>query len=138
MSSGQAPAELGYLLCEDMIFTSRIIGTARTLGLNMIPFRNLEALAAGISQQAPRCIILDLASSGLRIDDFIQRLRVDCVPAPRVIGYGSHVDAAGLHAARQAGCDLVLPRSKFVEELPTALPDWFSPPERPILGSSKS
>jgi DNA-binding NarL/FixJ family response regulator len=121
-----------------MIFTSRIIGTARTLGLNMIPFRNLEALAAQISRQAPRCIILDLASSGLRIDDFIQRLRVDCVPTPRVIGYGSHVDAAGLHAARQAGCDLVLPRSKFVEELPTALPDWFSPPERPSLGSSKS
>ena len=28
-------------------------------------------------------------------------------------------------AAREAGCDLVLPRSKFVEELATALPKWM-------------
>ena len=43
----------------------------------------------------------------------------------RVVGYGSHVDAATLHAARVAGCDPVLPRSKFVEELPGALPGWL-------------
>ena len=27
----------------------------------------------------------------------------------------------------QAGCDPVLPRSKFVEELPRALPEWLAP-----------
>ena len=36
---------------------------------------------------------------------------------PTIIGYGSHVDTATLKAARDAGCDVVLPRSKFVEEL---------------------
>ena len=36
--------------------------------------------------------------------------------------------AAGLRAAREAGCDLVLPRSKFVEELPRALPGWLGGP----------
>jgi hypothetical protein len=48
-------------------------------------------------------------------------------PIPRVVAYGSHVDAQGLAAARAAGCDLVLPRSKFVEELPTALALWLRP-----------
>jgi len=42
-----------------------------------------------------------------------------------VVGYGSHVDADTLHAARVAGCDPVLPRSRFVEELPTALAGWL-------------
>jgi hypothetical protein len=44
---------------------------------------------------------------------------------PRVIAYGSHVEAATLHAAREAGCDLVLPRSRFVEELPVSLGAWL-------------
>jgi hypothetical protein len=43
---------------------------------------------------------------------------------PRVVAYGSHVDAAGLRAARAAGCDIVLPRSQFVEELPGKLKEW--------------
>jgi hypothetical protein len=42
------------------------------------------------------------------------------------MAYGAHVDAAGLWAARQAGCDIVLPRSAFVEELPFRLPEWLS------------
>ena len=42
----------------------------------------------------------------------------------RVIGYGSHVDAARLKAARKAGCDEVLPRSAFFEDLQTKLQKW--------------
>jgi len=44
---------------------------------------------------------------------------------PRVVAYGSHVDAAGLKAARDAGCDVVLPRSAFVEQLPVKLREWM-------------
>jgi hypothetical protein len=36
-----------------------------------------------------------------------------------------------LHRAREAGCDRVLPRSQFVEELPTSLVSWFIPMEEP-------
>ena len=42
----------------------------------------------------------------------------------RVVGYGSHVDAARLKAARKAGCDEVLPRSAFFEGLETRLRVW--------------
>ena len=31
-----------------------------------------------------------------------------------------------LKHARDVGCDLVLPRSKFVEDLPTEMPKWFA------------
>ena len=41
---------------------------------------------------------------------------------------GAAVDAcaAGLRAARDAGCDVVLPRSAFVEQLPVKLTEWMA------------
>jgi CheY-like chemotaxis protein len=109
-----------------MMFTSRITGTARDLGLSVKPARSMEALSALLQQSTPSCIIVDLAHPGLHIAEFMNDLRSSCATMPRVVAYGSHVDTATLRAARDAGCDVVLPRSKFVEELPHALPQWLA------------
>ena len=45
---------------------------------------------------------------------------------PFVVAYGPHMNAPVLKEARAAGCDVVMPRSQFVEELGTSLPEWFS------------
>jgi CheY-like chemotaxis protein len=116
---------IGYVLSDDLIFNSRITGTARDLGLWMVPARSAEVLAKMAEQRAPRCVIVDLANPGLDLPALMQRLAASTA-APRVVAYGSHVDTATLKAARDAGCDPVLPRSKFVEVLPTELPAWFS------------
>lgn len=117
---------VGLVLCDDMIFTSRITGTARDLGLCVKPARSVETLNALIQQQIPCCIIVDLAHAELHIADFMEGLRTTCARMPRLIAYGSHIDTATLRAAKEAGCDVVLPRSKFVEELPRALPEWMA------------
>jgi CheY-like chemotaxis protein len=118
------------LLSDDLIFTSRIIATGRDLGLPIQPVRSADALLALARRQTPRCVIVDLANPGLTIGDFIRRLREGGSPAPFVVAYGSHVDTATLRAAREAGCDIVWPRSKFVEELPH-LRDWtHHPPDQ--------
>ena len=57
----------GLLLSDDMIFTSRITGTARDLGLVVKPARSIEGLHALIRQQTPDCIIVDLAHPELQI-----------------------------------------------------------------------
>jgi CheY-like chemotaxis protein len=124
MSLSSTP--LGYLLSDDLIFTSRVTGTARDLGLQVIPARSADLLLGMIQRQQPSCIIIDLANQGLKLDDFMQRMREGCAPPPRVVAYGSHVDTATLRAAREAGCDPVLPRSKFVEDLPKELASWLS------------
>jgi CheY-like chemotaxis protein len=116
---------VGMLLSDDLIFTSRITGEARALGYTVKPARSVEALLALAREQSPACVLIDLANLGLSVPDLIRQLREICTPLPRVVAYGSHVDAAGLRAAREAGCDLVLPRSKFVEELPVSLPQWL-------------
>jgi CheY-like chemotaxis protein len=118
---------VGLLLCDDMIFTSRIVGTARDLVFLVKTAHSAEALLTLARQQAPRCVIVDLANPGLDIAELICHLRESCSPPPFVAAYGSHVDTATLRAAREAGCNVVWPRSKFVEELPRALPEWFSP-----------
>jgi CheY-like chemotaxis protein len=116
----------GLLLSDDLIFTSRIVGTARDLGCTIRAGRNVEALEALAREAAPSCVLVDLGNPGLAVADLLQRLRLVCPSMPWVVAYGPHVDAAGLRAAREAGCDLVLPRSKFVEVLPHALPAWLA------------
>ena len=116
----------GLLLSDDLLFASRITGAARALGLSVQTARSLEQLLERARSETPSCVLLDLAFPGLVLPDLFRRLGEDCHPLPRVVAYGSHVDADGLRAARLAGCDVVLPRSKFVEELPQALPQWLS------------
>jgi CheY-like chemotaxis protein len=116
----------GLLLCDDLMFTSRITGTARDLGLAVEPVRSAEALRELIGKQQPRCLLLDLAVAGPAVADLVRLARTECVPPAVVVAYGSHVDTATLRAAREAGCDLVLPRSKFVEDLPHTLADWLA------------
>jgi CheY-like chemotaxis protein len=125
MSDRAEPAPPGVLLSDDLIFASRIAGTARLLGLDVTQARGVEALVRAVGEKGSACVLVDLAFPGLDLADLLRRLR-EATPAPRVVAYGSHVDAAGLRAAREAGCDLVLPRSKFVEDLPTELPHWLA------------
>ena len=115
------------LLSDDLIFTSRVTGTARDLGLQVTPARTSIALLALAQKHPPTCVIVDLSNAGLVIGELTAGLRELPVP-PRVVAYGSHVDTATLRAARDAGCDIVLPRSQFVAELPAALPGWLSVP----------
>jgi CheY-like chemotaxis protein len=120
------PQELvGYVLSDDLIFTSRITGTARDLGLTMTPARSADVLLGMAARKAPRCVIIDLANPGLDLPMLLRSLGESISPSPRVVAYGSHVDTATLKAAREAGCEPVLPRSKFVEVLPKELPTWF-------------
>ena len=116
----------GLLLSDDLMFASRITGVGRDLGLTVTPARTVEALETRARQESPHCVIVDLAFPGLSLADLIGRLRAACPTMPRLVAYGSHVDAAGLRAAREAGCDVVLPRSAFVEQLPAQLPQWLS------------
>lgn len=115
----------GLLLSDDLLFTSRITGTARDLGYHVRVVRSVESLLQLAAAERPRCLLVDLAHPGLAIADLMDRLRATSDPPPRVVAYGSHVDTATLRGARAAGCDPVLPRSAFVESLPRDLPAWM-------------
>jgi hypothetical protein len=61
-------------------------------------------------------IVIDLS----RALDQVASLR-ESNPEARLVCYGPHVDEAAAEAARAAGADVVLPRSKFFSDLPNCL-----------------
>ena len=124
MASGEA---FGLLLTDDMIFSSRITGTAQALGLKVSAAKSAKNLMAQAKERTPTCVIVDLSHPDSRVPELIGELQDVCSPMPRLVAYGSHVDAATLRAAREAGCDIVLPRSAFVEQLSGSLPQWLMP-----------
>lgn len=112
------------ILCDDLMFTSKVTATARAHGLTAAVART----PAEAVRKAPPvgCVIVDLHLLGLDLPQLLADLRAGSRAA--VIGFGSHVDAETLKAARAAGCDRVMPRSQFVKELEAKLPEWATPP----------
>lgn len=119
------PTGSGLMLCDDLIFFSRVAATAQAAGLVVRQARSIPALLALARQHTPGGVILDLHTEGLDLQSFLTELRAACPLMPRVIGYGSHVDVERLRTARAAGCDQVLPRSQFVQNLERELPRWL-------------
>ena len=113
------------LLSDDLLDASRVAATARAQGLTLKQARSAAALLQLAREQAPACVIVDLQNAGLDVADLLAKLREGRESGPRVIGYGSHVDAARLRAARQAGCDEVMPRSQFFERLEADFVGWL-------------
>lgn len=107
-------------LSDDLIFASRVAGVARDLGLSCATVRTTAALAAAAAGAS--CVIVDLANPGLALAEMLAALPQG--RRPHVVGYGPHVETALLRAARAAGCDVVLARSQFADELPVNLTVW--------------
>ena len=118
----------GIMLCDDLIFYSRVAATARAAGLEVKQARSAAALVELARQHPPGGVILDVHNDGLDLPALLAELRAACPTMPRTVAFGSHVEAATLRNARAAGCDLVVPRSQFVHLLESDLAEWLSPP----------
>jgi CheY-like chemotaxis protein len=117
----------GLMLCDDLIFFSRVASAARAAGASVKRARTPAEALALAAASTPGGVLIDLHNEALDLSAFLAELKAACPVRPRTIAFGSHVDAERLRAARAAGCDRVLPRSKFVEELETDIAVWFTP-----------
>ncbi len=126
------------LLSDDLIDASKTTAVARTAGIPIVQFKSPEGLLQALKTLIPNCIILDLQCPGLSLTDMFAPLKNRAQPA--VIAYGSHVDAARLKAAREAGCDPVMPRSKYFDSIPEIIGTIFPSPSHdpPINGPTTS
>jgi DNA-binding NarL/FixJ family response regulator len=113
---GQGPA--GLLLSRDLIFTSKVTGTARMLGFQVLTAGNAALAQAMIEQWHPKAVFVDLAAGDLVRPEALIAYRTVAGPGTAFVAFGSHVDTAAMAAAADAGCDPVMPRSKFSAELP--------------------
>ena len=117
----QAAEPLGLLLSRDLLFVTKITGTARALGCRVVVAGDDARARALIAGERPRAVFVDLSAGDLVGPEPLRALQELAGPATPFVAFGSHVDTRALAAARSAGCDPVLPRSQFSAELPALI-----------------
>src|SRR5262245_27165721 len=115
-SGTQDPGPTGILLSRDLIFTSKVTGTARELGHRVLVAGNVPLAQSMIEQWRPRVVFVDLAAGDLVAPAALVAFQGLAGAETPFVAFGSHVDTAALAAARAAGCAEVMPRSRFSAE----------------------
>ncbi len=110
----------GLVFIQDMIFESRISATARSMGVELSFVRQAGDLPSALDRQRPGLMIVDLGCP-----DALEAIAAAAAhsPRPRILAYVSHVEVELANAAAEKGADEVMPRSRFVNELPRLLGD---------------
>lgn len=105
----------------DLMFTVKIQDAAKRAGFDPVFVKSKEK-ALEQAKLSPAVIILDLNNSEPDPLDLIAALKsgADTQSIP-LVGFVSHVQADRIQAARQNGCDIVLARSAFSQNLPAIL-----------------
>jgi len=98
-------------LSSDLMFSSRVVGAAQTLGVSVQLVADPAALGEKITGDC-RLVLVDLALDGLNLPAAVRAIRSGA-PQARVVAYGAHVDEAALADASEAGCESVLTRGQF-------------------------
>ena len=122
-SVGESAAVVVFI--RDLIFETKIRSTAGTIGIPVRCVRTVTELKNAI-RATPLAVIVDLNASPDSVDVVLAAVQVPPdLPADqrpwRVTAFVSHVDQSLADAALAAGADEVLPRSRFVQELPNIL-----------------
>src|SRR5437763_17011265 len=100
-------------LVSDLMFSSRINAEAKAAGVQVQILRKPEQL----NQAEGNLLLADLNLSGAAPAAAAWAAK----ESRRVVGFVSHIDAAAIAAAREAGVQEILPRSRSVQVLPELL-----------------
>jgi CheY-like chemotaxis protein len=106
-------------LVDDLFFQARMLETARQVGIELKTVSTGDAFLAEAAQSSTGLLIVDLnvRQGGI---EALERLRAAGNQRP-VIAFLSHVQVELAERARAAGCQQVLPRSKFTQNLAAIL-----------------
>jgi CheY-like chemotaxis protein len=113
-----------FAFVDDLFFLAKITETARKLNVKVEFVKSEKNLLEHIGQsgdQKPSLIIFDLNNTAVKPVTTISRLKAKLKKKTTVIGFLSHVQGDLKMKALEAGCDMVLPRSAFSQNLPQLL-----------------
>jgi len=104
-------------LTKDLFFSSRVCSLAREAGVTIDVIASVDACLA---KDDTTLAIIDLGLPQLDVATAVRQLR-ETFSQLKIVAYGPHVEAPMLAAAERAGCDLVLPRSQFGQQIAAIL-----------------
>jgi PleD family two-component response regulator len=106
---------------SDLMFTVKIQEAAKQAGL-AVTFVTSRENALKQAKEGPAVIILDLNGTSVDPLELISTLKADPETSQiELVGYVSHVQVDLKQAAQDRGCDLVVARSAFSQNLPSIL-----------------
>ncbi|HXE75884.1 MAG TPA: response regulator [Candidatus Xenobia bacterium] len=115
---------MSYVLAvlDDLFFVGKLSGTARQVGAKLQTTTAAQFSLEAVRRDKPALVIFDLNATTANAVDLIRQLKSDAeLAAIPVVGFFSHVQVELMRAAQDAGCDEVMPRSKFTAVLPELL-----------------
>ena len=114
-----------YFFIEELFFIAKIQETARKLGVKVAFIKNekdaLAELTDGDEENKPALIVFDLNNANAKPLTLIPKLKTKLKRSASIIGFLSHLQGDLKAKAVEAGCDVVMPRSAFSQNLPNLL-----------------
>lgn len=112
-------SKVALFVSPDLLFAGKIQSSARAHGMIVRNESNLAAVGKILTEQSVSIIFVDLNLQSPSVSEVMGLVPAN--PRPVVVAFGPHVNTASLEEAKQLGCDYVLPRSRFIQELPHLL-----------------
>ncbi len=103
-------------LVPDLMFATRIEDAAKHLGYRTASLNASGDFDTAIAREKPSLVIVALDAA-----DWERAARSAKRAGARVLAFGSHKNAGAMQAAKAAGCDEVVARSRMAAELPNLL-----------------
>jgi CheY-like chemotaxis protein len=121
-----------FAFIEDLFFLAKIQETARKLNVKVEFVKTDKDLMEKMQQngeEKPSLIIFDLNNASAKPLTLIPKLKSKLKKGTSIIGFLSHVQGDLKQKAHEVGCDMVLPRSAFSQNLPQLLRRHGAPEE---------
>jgi hypothetical protein len=114
-----------YCFIEDLFFLAKIQETARKMGVKVGFVKADKDIVSRLADvpdgNRPSLIVFDLNNVGAKPLTLIPRLKSKMKRGTSVIGFLNHLQGDLKAKAMEAGCDMVMPRSAFSQNLPNLL-----------------
>lgn len=119
-----APTNI-YFFIEDLFFLAKIQETSKKLGVKVGFLKNekdsLAKLLEAPEEDRPSLIVFDLNNANAKPLTLIPKLKAKLKKGTSIIGFLSHLQGELKGKAVEAGCDMVMPRSAFSQNLPSLM-----------------
>jgi hypothetical protein len=119
-----APTKIFFFI-EDLFFIAKIQETARKLGVKVAFVKNdkeaIASLVGGEEEDRPGLIVFDLNNANAKPLTLIPKLKTKLKRSTSIVGFLSHLQGDLKAKAVEAGCDTVMPRAAFSQNLPNLL-----------------
>jgi len=113
-----------FAFVEDLFFLAKIQEIARKLNIKVEFVKAEKDILDRMEQNGdvkPSLIIVDLNNAAIKPVSVISKLKAKLKKQTNIIGFLSHIQGELKMKAQEAGCDMVLPRSAFSQNLPQLL-----------------